>query len=544
MPCYILPPFTKPLQFKTTPALRDPDKNVATSMKEKEALVRRSAFPKPSQSHEPEPLFLPGIAYMSIIETKIGNALMSQSAIKAPGPDKINFQVLRMIWDWDKKRIASMVQQTIRLGYHPKRWKRARGILLEKLGKRDFGLVRSYRVISLLNCLGKVVEKVIADELAQYCKSHSKLHPGQMGARKERSAIDAVAVLIHKIQEIWASKKLAGALFMDIKGAFDHVSKAQLLKRMIELGIDGDLVAWTSSFLTDRKIQLVIDGHENVEREIETRIPQGSPVSPILFLIYISGIFDSVLKACPQATSLSFVDDLGFIASGSSVQEIAKSLEKVAKTVLQWGERNAVTYDTAKTEAVLFSKSRRQRLSGQLREAHIKVGDKKIGFNREATRWLGVWLDSQLKLTSHINERMRRARIAEIQIRSLTKTYGLVPGLVRRIQLAVVQSTALYGAELWWKGQKNHEHTVQQLLNRQARSITGMYPSTPIHPLLAEAGLIPASTLLDQRQRLYAYRLLTLPDEHPAKQILPISLRYRDGSCQPGELPDDSLIWT
>ena len=137
------------------------------------------------------------------------------------------------------------------------------------------------------------------------------------------------------------------------------------------------------------------------------------------------------------------------------------------------------------------------------------MGDQKVMFNKEATRWLGVWLDSQLKFTSHINERVRRARAGEIQIKGLTRMYGLVPGLVRRIQLAVVQSTALYGAELWWKGQKNHENTIQQLLNRQARSITGMYPSTPIHPLLCEAGLTPASIVLNYRQRLYACRLLS-----------------------------------
>ena len=158
-----------------------------------------------------------------------------------------------------------------------------------------------------------------------------------------------------------------------------------------------------------------------------------------------------------------------------------------------------MTYDTTKTEAVLFSKSYRQRLSKQLRETKIKVGGEHIMFNKEATRWLGVWLDSQLKFTSHINEQVRRARTAEPQIKSLTRTYGLVSGLVRRIQVAVVQSTALYGAELWWKNQKNHEQTVQQLLNRQARSITGIHPSTPIHPLLSEAGLIPAQILLDHR---------------------------------------------
>ena len=174
---------------------------------------------------------------------EVAHALMSQSATKAPRPDKIKFQILHMIWDWDKRRITNLVQQTIRLGYHPKEWKKGRGILLEKGGKRDLGLVRSYQVISLLNCLGKVVEKLVAERLALYCETHSKLHSGQMGARKERSAIDVVSVLVHTVQESWEEKKLAGALFMDFKGAFDHVSKSQLLKRMVELGIDGDLVA-------------------------------------------------------------------------------------------------------------------------------------------------------------------------------------------------------------------------------------------------------------------------------------------------------------
>ncbi len=91
--------------------------------------------------------------------------------------------------------------------------------------------------------MGKVVEKVVAEHLSQYCEAYSKLHQGKMGARKEQSAIDAVAILVHSVQEKWSEKKLAGALFMDVKGTFDHVSRSQLLKRIIDLGIDGDLVA-------------------------------------------------------------------------------------------------------------------------------------------------------------------------------------------------------------------------------------------------------------------------------------------------------------
>ena len=221
----------------------------------------------------------------------------------------------------------------------------------------------------MLNCIGKVVEKVVAEKLSHYCEDYSKLYPGQMGGRKERSAIDAVATLVYVVQESWEEKKEVAALFMDVKGAFDHVSKEHLLTQMVELGIDGDLVTWIGGFLIDRKIQLVIDRHDNKKREIETGIYQGSPVSPILFLIYINVVFNKVLETSPLVTSLSFVNDLGFIALGSSVKEVVKTLENIAKVVLEWERQNAVTYDVFKTEAILFSKSHRQRLNKQLREA-------------------------------------------------------------------------------------------------------------------------------------------------------------------------------
>ena len=103
-----------------------------------------------------------------------------------------------------------------------------RGILLEKGGKRDWTLIKSYRVISLLNCMGKVLEKVIAEQLSELSENFQKLHQGQVGARKERCAIDAVTLLVHEVEQKWAQKKLAAALFIDVKGAFDHVSKTQL----------------------------------------------------------------------------------------------------------------------------------------------------------------------------------------------------------------------------------------------------------------------------------------------------------------------------
>ena len=153
-------------------------------------------------------------------------------------------------------------------------------------------------------------------------------------------------------------------------------------------------------------------------------------------------------------------------------------------------------------------------------------------------------LDSKLTFDVHIKEWVQQAKAAEARIKGLTRTHGLPPGLVRKIQIAAVQAIAFFGSEIWWHGQKVHQKEVQKLLNRQGRAITGIYRSTPITPLMSEAGLMPAKIMLDYRQRRYAYRLLTLPDGHPAKDILPVSLRIGDGSAQPGELPENDEIWS
>ena len=88
-------------------------------MKAKEALVRKSAFPKPPANCEVPRVIGAGTAHVKVTEEIVAQALMTQAATKAPGPDRINFRILRMVWDWDKVRITDMVYHAIRLGYHP-----------------------------------------------------------------------------------------------------------------------------------------------------------------------------------------------------------------------------------------------------------------------------------------------------------------------------------------------------------------------------------------------------------------------------------------
>jgi hypothetical protein len=192
---------------------------------------------------------------------------------------------------------------------------------------------------------------------------------------------------------------------------------------------------------------------------------------------------------------------------------------------------------------VLFTRKRGQELREQVQRARIRVGGRQVSFNQEATRWLGIWLDAGLTFKAHYLTRLQKARTAEARVRTLCRGQGLPPGLVRRTQVAAVQAVALYGSELWWQGQKDRLKGMQQMVNRQARAVTGMFRTTPIGPLIREAGLEPAETLLESRQLGYAIRLLSLPGNHPAKEVLPVTFREGDQHAQPGEQPINDRIW-
>ncbi|ODM21086.1 hypothetical protein SI65_04139 [Aspergillus cristatus] len=542
--CWLALKYTKPQDQGTTPTLYRAQGNTqaATTFQEKETLIREAAFP---QAPRDRPVQCPplGNAHTEATESAVKQALFSQATQKAPGVDQLNFQALRLLWKWDSQRIVTLARQCLRLGFHPPSWKVAKGILLRKPNKTNYSLVKAYRVISLLNCLGKVVEKMVATQIAEFCEQKQTLHNGQMGARRHRSAPDAVGCLIEEVHQSWAAKQLAATLFMDIKGAFDHVNAALLVNRLEAMGLDGSLVNWVASFLSDRQVQLVIDGHPGLITPISSGLPQGSPASPILFLIYIQGAFPAIEQATPGIRALSFADDVGLIARGNSVQGVCSQLQAAGEAAIAWGIENGVQFDHEKTEAALFSRQSGRRLREQIERARITIRGHPVSFSLEATRWLGVLLDSGLTLKAHYQDRLQKATRAEARIRALCKTQGLPPGLIWRLQKAVVHAIALYGAELWWRGQKDREQGLQGLINKQARAITGAFKTTPIGPLVREAALEPASSLLDARQRAYAARLMGLPETQPARAILPVTFREGDCHAQPGEQPADDRTW-
>lgn len=106
---------------------------------------------------------------------------------------------------------------------------------------------------------------------------------------------------------------------MDMKKAFDYVSRLKLAQQMRQLKIENYQISWMQSLQTNRKIEMVIGRHENLERDVKTSISQDLLVLPILFLIYISRVFNTITTTSLSVTSISFIDDLKFQVIGNSI---------------------------------------------------------------------------------------------------------------------------------------------------------------------------------------------------------------------------------
>jgi len=210
----------------------------------------------------------------------VGSLLKTAANTSSPEDDRISAGIVKVFWQWDEQRITQLVRACIRLGFHLGIWKTAKGVVIPKPGKPDYSKVRAYRVISLLDVISKLLERTAAHLIADHPERKRGLHKGQFGCRKRRSCVDAVAILMNRTQKAWGKKKVAGALFMDVKSAFNDVDKTFLGKRMEGLGVEADLIRWTMSFITDRRVKLVLDGEVGEPNEVDTGVPQGSPAAP------------------------------------------------------------------------------------------------------------------------------------------------------------------------------------------------------------------------------------------------------------------------
>ena len=159
--------------------------------------------------------------------------------------------------------------------------------MMPKVGKTDFTTYRSWRSIALLSYLGKSLERIVARRIVWTALQHGLISPQQAGAVPKMSATDLVASLTHDIELALANKKKATLVTMDVQGAFDALLKNRLLHRMAKQGWASKAIQLTDSFLTGRSITTRLETHTTQARQVHCGTPQGSPWSPMLYMLYL-----------------------------------------------------------------------------------------------------------------------------------------------------------------------------------------------------------------------------------------------------------------
>ena len=254
--------------------------------------------------------------------------------------------------------LAEAVSELLQSGNIPITYKESITVALRKERKGDYTLPSSYRPVALENTLAKLTERVVATKLADAAEEYNLLPWNQMGGRRKRSTLSAIELLISCIQTAWESKKgcVVSMLSLDISGAYDHVSKERLLWILRKKGLPEWITKYVRSFMHNRRTRVAFDGYESDWIQTNTGIPQGSPISPILFLFFISELLEGMQEVEDNKLGFGFVDDTNLITWGNSAQENCERLEEAHKRCLEWSRRHGSKFAPDKYKLMHFSR--------------------------------------------------------------------------------------------------------------------------------------------------------------------------------------------
>lgn len=251
-----------------------------------------------------------------ITEDEIQEAIFAASPFKGAGMDGMPAVVWQKTWPVIKTSVTSLFRASVSQGILPEAWKIAKIIPLRKPQKIDYTNAESFRPISLLSTLSKALESVVARRLSFLVEDYGLLPDNHSGGRKKRSTVDALMILQEKIFQAWRDKKVLSLVTFDVKGAFNGVAGDVLLERLRRRRVPENLVCWIEDFLKKRQATITVNNSATPVVELQhAGLPQGSPLSPILFLFFNSDLVES--KINKNRGAIAFIDDYSAWVTGT-----------------------------------------------------------------------------------------------------------------------------------------------------------------------------------------------------------------------------------
>ena len=324
---------------------------------------------------------------------------------KAVGVDKIGGRFLKDGATVLANPIKNLCNLSIKLSKFPEKCKIA---LLKPLYKKGSKVeAKNYRPISLLPLVSKIFEKVVHNQTQMYLDKNNILYKFQSGFRQNHSTDTALSYLNDKIQCGFDKGLFTGMILIDLQKAFDTIDHNIFLKKLSCLGFSECAIAWYRSYLENRYFIVNVEDSFSEQANLACGVPQGSILGPLIFLIYVNDMSQSV-----NCDLYLYADDSCLVYTGKDIKTIEDNLNKNFNSLCDWFVDNklSIHFGEDKTKSILFGTKRRLKCDLQL---EINRGDVKIKQHTEV-KYLGCIFDSNLSgggmavnVLNKVNSRLR-----------------------------------------------------------------------------------------------------------------------------------------
>ena len=262
---------------------------------------------------------------LAITPEEIEAIILSFQDGKAVGPYSIPIKLLKMISKQVSVPLCIIINDSFVSGIFPDNLKLAKVITLYKKDSKDNPT--NYRPISLLSVFSKIIEKLMYKRLYNFLDSCAILHPLQFGFREKHSTLHALIGMTETIKETIDNGMFGCGISIDLQKAFDTVNHSILLKKLEHYGIRGTVLDWFSSYLSNRKQFVSVNGATSDHATITCGVPQGSVLGPLLFLLYINDL-PNVSKVL---SFYLFADDTNIFFRSHDLCSLQKIMNKELK---------------------------------------------------------------------------------------------------------------------------------------------------------------------------------------------------------------------
>lgn len=461
-------------------------------------------FPSNFQTHKSisESIPLPNIdasnsKYNSLFSMEELNWALHKCRGKSSGPDNIGYPLLQHL-PFCAKTVLLQIYNNIWLsGTIPEDWKSSYTIPIPKPNKPTQE-IDSYRPISLLNCIGKIMERMVNRRLMTELEERKLLSTDQHAFRSGKGTETYFAKLDDIIEKHYPKNQHIDLGIIDLSKAFDRTWRHAILEQLNRWGFGGRLMTYLQSFLSNRSFRVLIGTLSSTLHVQENGVPQGAILSPTLFLISIESLFCSIPS---NIKSFVYADDIILISASNSIAQSRKNLQSGIDKVKQWSRWTGYEISHHKSKILHICNSFYHRLKP------IKYKDSTIPNVRKADI-LGVTFDRHLTFNQH-STRVKKEAKSRINLFRLLGTgkHRASRQILLRIINGWLLPKLLYGIEIVSRERSNFEKKIAPLYHTAIRYATGAFITSPIASLLCESGLQPLDLIITQKVTAAAARM-------------------------------------